>query len=133
MGVGYGVVKAFDALAPEVPPEVFPRENPRDSHSPPANQPTGSETVSTPEALRRLDGMEERLIRMEKSLEVLASPVERVATKPQWRESEHFVTRTELNLAIEQLSGSLESNIEHRFEVQNRSGSVAPEHDRAHR
>jgi len=110
-GVGYGVLKALDVLTPERPPLV--------SRTPdPAKPPAAAEPEAT---LRRLDGVEERLIRMEKCLEVLAAPVERAAPRASRREGEHFVTRAELNQAMEQLSGSLETDMERRFEVQNRS------------
>lgn len=73
-GVGYGVVKAFDVLAPE------PEEN----------------------GPSRLELIEERLVRMEKRLEVQ-------------------ITRSELNEAMDQLSRRLEDETERRFEVQDRS------------
>jgi hypothetical protein len=96
-GVGYGVVKALDAL------DGLQQEPP----APPM-------PIAEPEVtLKRLDGMEERLIRMEKSLEVLALPLRRPV--------EDHVTRTELNAAIRKLSVTVESDIERRFEVQDRS------------
>lgn len=148
-GVGYGVIKALDALGPDFPPDASSsdasaREQTAAS-TPPRDDSARSDTrktsparpntakpdspnlagaytpVYTPEALRRLDGMEERLIRMERSLELLAAPVERTAPQAPRRDTEHFVTRAELNLAMEQLSGGLETDIERRFEVQNRS------------
>jgi hypothetical protein len=35
--------------------------------------------------------------------------------------SEHFVTRAELTAALEQLSGTLDTDIQRRFDIQNRS------------
>lgn len=134
-GIVYGVVKALDALALDLSPDASssgaraPAETA--TSCPPRNDSAKSGTkkpvttnpadVCAPEALRQLNGMEERLIRMEKSLAVLAAPVERMAPRTPWADTEHFVTRAELNLAMEQLSGSLDTGIERRFEVQNRS------------
>ncbi len=69
--------------------------------------------------LRRLHGVEERLIRMEKGLEILISPFERPRTNG--RSGEDFVTRAEQNAAMEQLASRMEAEIERRFEAQNRS------------
>ena len=88
-GVGYGMVKALNLLAVE-------------SNAAPASP--ASPPLDT--TLHRLEGMEERLIRMEKDLEILVSPL---------------VTRAEQNEAMEQLARRLEADIERRFEVQNRS------------
>lgn len=72
-------------------------------------------------SLRRLDVMEERLIRMEKGLEILTAPLERAVPRAPGRNLENFVTRAEMNAAMEQFSSRLDADIERRFEVQNRS------------
>jgi len=69
----------------------------------------------------RLDGMEERLIRIEKGLEILTALLERAAPQTSGRTSEHPVTHAELNAAMEQLASRLDNDMERRFEVQNRS------------
>jgi len=101
-GVGYGVVKALDALSTEddtpVPPETAQNSEPPERNSAKADQ------------IRldsQLNGIEERLIRLERSIEHASSVV--------------HVTRTELNAAMDQLSSSLDAEIDRRFEVQNRS------------
>jgi len=91
-GVGYGMVKALDLLAEESHQDL-------PDAAPPA-------TSATNRTLQRLEGMEERLIPMEKDLEILVSLL---------------VTRSEQNAALEQLASRLEADIERRFEVQNRS------------
>lgn len=125
-GVGYGVVKALDVLAIEedvaeaAPHEASPAssgvrhdtapKSSSDIHDTPA-----SHTLDA--ALRhldvRLDGMDERLIRMERNLEVLIAPLS--------RSGEQHLTRTELSAAIEQLSGRLDAELDRRFEIQNHS------------
>jgi hypothetical protein len=144
-GVGYGVIKALDALHPyfpsnppladardrkqaaaDAPPSgdsaksEIPKASPARPDTPKPASPNVSE-IDTPEAIRRLDSLEEKLIRMEKCLETLVASAERTAPRAHWRNTEHFVARTELNLAMEQLSGGLQTDIERRFEVQNRS------------
>lgn len=87
------------------------RKSPDSGNSPGHNQDA---------TLRRLDGMEERLIRMEKGLEVLISPLERQVSRTPGK-VEHPLTRAELNAAMDELASRLDLDIERRFEVQNRS------------
>ena len=95
-GVGVGVFKALEVLGP-------PRE--------------AAEPARKPENNVRLDSLEERLTRLETSLESLKS-----APRPEPAPATaHFVTKAEMNAALEQLSGTLDSDIERRFDIQNRS------------
>jgi hypothetical protein len=71
--------------------------------------------------LRRLHGMEEMLIRMEKGIEILISPFEQKSMRGTGRGGEDFITRAEQSAALEELAIRLEADIERRFEVQNRS------------
>ena len=154
-GVGYGAVKAMDALADGASDSITGAdlsENPShfETHPSPAepgpydpkvdraqNFSAQSEKIhsildatlqrleGTEERLEgmeaRLEGMEERLIRMEKGLEGLLAPLERQASHAAGGSAEHHVTRAELNAAMDGLSSRLETDIERRFEVQNRS------------
>lgn len=129
-GVGYGIVKAMDALAADSQTDSLPGESgPEAAAKPPAQKgaepntpPANHSPVNMQEVtLQRLACMEERLIRMEKGLEVLTVPSERIATRAQGRDGEHFVTRAELNAAMEQFSSGVDAGIDRRFEVQNRS------------
>ena len=135
-GVGYGVVKAFDALVP--PRETdYPGKAP--VPEPPAEQKTTTErpmtsaerktapattgySALTPvfeEKWSRLELVEERLIRMEKRIEVLIAPLERLTSRP--ASVDNFVTKAELKAAMEQFSSRIEEETERRFEVQDRS------------
>lgn len=67
----------------------------------------------------RLELVEERLIRMEKRIEVLIAPLERLSSRTATVDS--FVTKAELNAAMEHFSRRLEEETERRFEVQDRS------------
>lgn len=84
-GVGYGVIKAL---------EVFETDF------------QSGKTQMDAATVKRLDDMEERLIRMEKSLEALALP------NPSQPPNDVFVTRQEMNAATERLSAALDSNSE---------------------
>ena len=109
-GVGYGVVKALDAFAPD------DREAAREGSGP---RPGSASPDSRMEAtVERLDSMEERLIRIEKGLESLLKPAEPSA--PQGT-GVLFVTHDELTAAMGQISRSIEDDVERRFAVQNRS------------
>jgi hypothetical protein len=143
-GVGYGVIKALELFETATPPGA--PEAIRDE--PIAHEPIAQKPIDL--TLQRLDGMEERLIRMEKSLEVLTAPrpeksrpetqvtktpvpetqipeipIKETQTKetpgPEASGKADFVTREEMNAALERLTGAVDSNIERRFEVQNRS------------
>jgi hypothetical protein len=126
-GVGYGVVKALDVLGEESAHDSFAGNEPGERSSRPpsretAPNPSEAATAAPADAtLRRLDGMEERLIRMEKGLEILTAPWERAAPRTPGGAGDGFVTRDEMDAAMEQLASRLESGIERRFEVQNRS------------
>ncbi len=67
----------------------------------------------------RLELVEERLIRMEKRIEVLIAPLERLTSRT--TSVDNFVTKAELNAAMEQFSRRLEEETDRRFEVQDRS------------
>ena len=122
-GVSYGIVKAFDALAPEVetdnarqtsasdPPQH--RKNPTERSMTSADRRTApvTPTYSVPspvfeENRSRLDLVEERLIRMEKRIDVLIAPLERLTSRPAC--VDNLVTKSELNAAMEQFSRRLE-------------------------
>jgi hypothetical protein len=63
--------------------------------------------------------MEDRLIRMEKRIEVLIAPLERLTARTAG--GDNFVTKAELHSTMEQFSRRLEQETERRFEVQDRS------------
>ncbi|HVW11615.1 MAG TPA: hypothetical protein VHC90_23695 [Bryobacteraceae bacterium] len=134
-GVGYGIVKAFDVLAPggeaDLPrqsPTVNPTQEQRTATERPMNStdrkttPASSASASNPvfeEKWLRLDLVEERLIRMEKRIEILIAPLERLTSRTAG--GDNFVTKAELNAAMEQFSRKLEVETDRRFEVQDRS------------
>jgi len=51
----------------------------------------------------------------------LAASVQTAANQTVSRGSESYVTRAELSAAMEQFAGTLDGDIERRFEIQNRS------------
>jgi hypothetical protein len=145
-GVGYGLVKAFDVLDPGRESETRPVLEPDISRPIPAvnavreqraatgltmnpadqkkTTPASSVHAAVPspvseEKWARLDRVEDRLIRMEQRIEVLIGPLERLTA--QSGGGDNFVTRAELNSAMEQFSRRLEAETERRFEVQDRS------------
>jgi hypothetical protein len=135
-GVGYGMAKAFDILGqgrethfpnhltapnpPHVPEPASERPMTSDRHTAPvAPGYSASARVSEERASSRLEQVEERLIRMEKRIEVLIAPLERLTSPPAG--INNFVTKAELNSAMEQFSRRLEEDTERRFEVQDRS------------
>ena len=136
-GVGYGVVKALDVLAPERETEDFrqtpvpeppparqrtPAENPMASANPrtaPAMPGYSTPNPAYEEKWSRLDLVEERLIRMEKRIDVLIAPLERLTSRTAG--VDNFVTKAELNAAMEQFSRRIEEETDRRFEVQDRS------------
>jgi hypothetical protein len=135
-GVGYGIVKALDVLAPERETEDFrqtsvadlpPRQRtPTESPMASADRRTASVTPNysgpnpgSEDKWARLDLVEERLIRMEKRIEVLIAPLERLTSRSAG--VDNFVTKAELNAAMEQFSRRLEDETDRRFEVQDRS------------
>lgn len=136
-GVGYGIVKAFDVFAPARETDD-PRQDP--ASDPPGDQKTATDrpmtsadrktapvtpSYSAPnpviieEKWPRLDLVEERLIRMEKRIEVLIAPLERLTSRTSG--VDNFVTKAELNAAMEQFSRRIEEETDRRFEVQDRS------------
>jgi hypothetical protein len=135
-GVGYGIVKAFDALAPgwetdysrQPPPPDPPQEQQTTTERPmpAADRKTApaSSVYSAPnpvfeEKWSRLELVEERLIRMEKRIEVLIAPLERLSSRT--ANADSFVTKAELNAAMEHFARRLEEDTDRRFEVQDRS------------
>jgi hypothetical protein len=134
-GVGYGLVKAFDVLAPGREAAQASTAEPPSPARAPAQSPIREQRTTTEypmsaadqkkappvseEKWSRLDLVEERLIRMEKRIEVLIAPLERLTSRTGG--SDNFVTRVELNSAMEQFSRKLEQETERRFEVQDRS------------
>lgn len=116
-GVGYGVIKAMDVLAND--------EDSANDLAHTANNKSGqSYRKPTPPdpAIQRLDGMEERLIRMEKSIEVLAREAAgaKAPSEPA-QPAGQFITRTDLDRAMQRLQDDIGADIDRRFEVQNRS------------
>jgi hypothetical protein len=119
-GFGYGVIKAMDVLTNE-------GEAPSPGSCPVSHE-TNEQAPPDP-AIQRLDGMEERLIRMEKSIAALILAHETPGNQPSQPETrgstEHFITRAELDRAMQRLSddinAGIKSDIDRRFEVQNRS------------
>jgi len=120
-GVGYGVIKAMDVLASEG------EEAASDSAQSHNTKSTESHANARPDpAIQRLDGtldvIEQRLIRMEKSIEALTpvqpmTPPSGATPKP----AEHFITQAELDRAMQRLSDDIGADVDRRFEVQNRS------------
>lgn len=117
-GIGYGVIKAMDVLANE-------QETASDPSQSAHRKSTESHLNTAPPdpAIERLDGMfsgmEQRLIRMEKSIEALArTPAPPPEPAPPVAQ---FITRAELDRAMQRLSDDIGSDIDRRFEVQNRS------------
>jgi hypothetical protein len=109
-------------------PKTVARTNPPDdqnavssNYTPADDRSSVSPNFGQETTLRRLHGMEEMLIRMEKGLEILLSPFERTSIRTNGRSGEDFITRAEQSAAMEQLASRLEADIERRFEVQNRS------------
>jgi hypothetical protein len=135
-GVGYGMVKAFDVLGPgrqadypnhpsapnppHVPPIATERPMTSDRQTTPVTP--GYSTpgrVSEERGSSRLEQVEERLIRMEKRIEVLIAPLERLTSRTAGLDN--FVTKAEFNSTMEQFSRRLEEETDRRFEVQDRS------------
>ncbi|HVY92373.1 MAG TPA: hypothetical protein VHA14_06485 [Bryobacteraceae bacterium] len=93
--------------------------NPTDRKTTPASSAYPAANPAFEEKWSRLDLVEERLIRMEKRIEVLIAPLERLTSRTAG--GDNFVTKAELNSAMEQLSRRLEEETDRRFEVQDRS------------
>lgn len=117
-----------DPASPAAPSVWVPSMNNPLQNSPKTAAPTQSEdrssaspSFSQEATLRRLHGMEEMLIRMEKGIEILISPFERTSMRTNGRSADDFITRDEQNAAMEQLTNRLQAEIDRRFEVQNRS------------
>jgi hypothetical protein len=110
MGVGYGVAAALDIFGPD------------DQAVHPAPPETGTGTNRTAEAtIKRFDGLQERLTRLEKAIDALTAPVDHPTGHGSPRSSEHFVTRAELSAAMERFAGTLDTDLQRRFDIQNRS------------
>lgn len=142
MGVGYGVAKAMDIFNSESHPDDLAQEcngqpDSPASESPPStpvdtekqkrdNDIAGSHSPQPVEAMiQRFDRVEERLTRLENSVEASIAPVGHapspVSTPGSARNPEHFVTRAELGAAMEQFSNTLDTDIQRRFDIQNRA------------
>ena len=100
------------------PPDQSTAENPKPADHTPAAEAT----------IQRFDRVEERLTRLENSVEALTS-LEHASNRSSApglthgaiRAAEHFVTRAELSAAMEQFSSTLDMDVQRRFDVQNRS------------
>ena len=123
LGFGYGVGKALDLFCSEHTADDFAQNtasNQADTERATAAEKAEARAAAVA-ASQRFDHLDERLARLEKSVEVLAASVETAASHTLARGSEHFVTRSELSAAMEQFAGTLDTDIERRFDIQNRS------------
>ena len=136
MGVGYGVAMALDVFnsdpqlndlaqshrgKPDSPTsEAAPSSSPIDiEHQKPADD-------AAEATIQRFDRVEERLTRLENSVEASLAPAGQASPIPglergSARNPEHFVTRAELSAAMEQFSNTLDTDIQRRFDIQNRA------------
>ena len=127
LGVGYGVARALDAFSPDSGLDDFtpnPNQNQTSTENPkPAteNQKPVDQISATEATIQRFDRMEERLTRLESSVEAQIASLEQAASRNSARTAEHFVTRAELNAAMEQFASTLDTDIQRRFDIQNRS------------
>jgi len=74
--------------------------------------------------IERFDRVEERLTRLENSVEASMASREsssHASGRGSARSPEHFVTRAELSAVMEQFSNTLDKDIQRRFDIQNRS------------
>jgi len=123
LGVGYGVGRALDVFSPDDegsgPPDQTNTENPKPGDHAPAAEAT----------IERFDRVEQRLTRLENSVEALMTSIEHASNRSSApgsghdsaRAAEHFVTHAELDAAMEQFSGTLDTDVQRRFDIQNRS------------
>src|SRR3569833_638170 len=100
-------------------PMVFDEKPSADRRTAPVTPHYATPNPLSEEKWARLDLVEDRLIRMEKRIEVLIAPLERLTSRTAG--VENFVTKAELNAAMEQFSRRLEEETDRRFEVQDRS------------
>ena len=130
---------------PDSPTSDSPPSSPIDTqnqkpedHTPPA---AGSHSHQLAEAMiERFDRVEERLTRLETCVEASMVPVGHAPShdlashelaslgltsddfeRDSARSLENFVTRAELSAAMEQFSNTLDTDIQRRFDIQNRS------------
>lgn len=79
----------------------------------------------TDAVILRIDRLEERLTHLESSIEAQIAALEHASSRSSARTSEHFVTRAELGATLsatmDQFAGTLDGDIQRRFDVQNRS------------
>jgi hypothetical protein len=128
LGVGYGVARALDSFSPDgsaddfVPTTKPPVPTSTETPKPEIRNPAVEATI------QRVDRVEERLTRLESSVEALGSSVEaqiaaleHATSRSSARTTEHFVTRAELSAAMEQFASTLDTDIQRRFDIQNRS------------
>jgi DNA anti-recombination protein RmuC len=109
MGLSYGAAKAL---------EVFHSETTTDD----SGQNFASAAEKTAETSSpQFNDLDQRLARLEKSVEALAASVETAVNQKASRGSENYVTRSELSAAMEQFGGTLDTDIARRFDIQNRS------------
>jgi hypothetical protein len=127
LGIGYGVARAFDVFSPDSLSEDFmpkpagdPGSGPQDEANT-ENPKPGCHTTAAEATIQRFDRVEERLTHLENSVEALTASVGHAPNHGSARTSEHFVTRAELSAAIEQLAGTMDTDIQRRFDIQNRS------------
>ena len=133
LGLGYGVARALDAFSPHsVSDDFIPNPNQRvpdqtNTKNPkPAaeNQKPADHTPAAEATIQRLDSIEERLARLEASVATQIASLEHlehVTSRSSARTAEHFVTRAELSAAMEQFASTLDTDIQRRFDIQNRS------------
>jgi hypothetical protein len=120
LGVGYGVARALDAFSPDSLSDDFePKPAPDQTNA--DNLQPGDHAPAADTTIQRFDLVEERLTRLENSVEALTASVEHASSRSSARTAEHFVTRAELSAALEQFSSTLDTDIQRRFDIQNRS------------
>jgi hypothetical protein len=133
MGVGYGVAAALDIFGSESLLEDLAQKNPPPSpvdtqHQRPEDRTSPAARSHSPQPaeamIERFDRVEERLTRLENSVEASKASHDLAghgSERGSARSPEHFVTRAELSAAMEQFSNTLDTDIQRRFDIQNRS------------
>jgi hypothetical protein len=130
MGFGYGVATTLDTFHSDSPPDDFvPNPNQKEPHQtttenskPATADPKPRDPTSAPEAtIQQLDRIEERLTRLENAVEAQIASLEHASSRNPALTAEHFVTRGELSAAMEQFASTLDTDIQRRFDIQNRS------------
>ena len=130
LGVGYGVARALDSFGPEslsddfipIPDQKPPNQTNIENPKPATENPKqGDRTPGAEATIQRVSRVEERLTRLENSVETLTASVEHASSRNLARTAEHFITRAELSAAMEQFASTLDTDIQRRFDIQNRS------------